>query len=71
MLFFDLFLFAGYIFDVTGSYSGGFKFAGVMSGVTIALVLGSHLLWTKLIKDDRWPRFEPTVITQDSAGSLA
>ncbi|XP_038052791.1 monocarboxylate transporter 14-like [Patiria miniata] len=49
-------LMAGYLHDVTSSYSGGFIMMGVVSGLCVALTLMLHLIWTRLIPDDRWPR---------------
>ncbi|XP_071784298.1 monocarboxylate transporter 13-like [Asterias amurensis] len=56
----------GYMFDVTNSYSMSFYFVGIVAGIAIFLVLGIHLLWTKLVKDDRWPRINKPTPTQVS-----
>ncbi|XP_022082870.1 monocarboxylate transporter 14-like [Acanthaster planci] len=52
-------LMAGYLHDVTNSYSGGFLMMGIVSGMSTALTFFLHLTWTRLIPDDRWPRIPP------------
>ncbi|XP_022103989.1 monocarboxylate transporter 13-like [Acanthaster planci] len=46
---------AGYLADTTGSYSAGFLFMAGISGLCVMLMLGLHMLWTRLVPDTRWP----------------
>ncbi|XP_022084889.1 monocarboxylate transporter 12-like [Acanthaster planci] len=46
---------SGYLHDITGSYSGCFYLLGVGAGLCVVLLVGLHLLWTRVVPDDRWP----------------
>ncbi|XP_038050772.1 monocarboxylate transporter 12-B-like [Patiria miniata] len=45
----------GYLYDVTDSYSGCFYLGGASATLGVVMILGLHLLWTRLVPDDRWP----------------
>ncbi|XP_022084927.1 monocarboxylate transporter 12-like [Acanthaster planci] len=46
---------SGHLYDTTKSYSSCFYVLGAAAGLCAVLSLGLHLLWTRLIPDDRWP----------------
>ncbi|XP_038065113.1 monocarboxylate transporter 12-B-like [Patiria miniata] len=45
----------GYLYDATHSYSGCFYLVGASAALGVVVLLGLHLLWTRLVPDDRWP----------------
>ncbi|XP_022084981.1 monocarboxylate transporter 12-like [Acanthaster planci] len=53
---------SGHLYDTTKSYSGCFYFLGAAAGLCIVLLLGLHLLWTRLVPDDRWPTIKRSAL---------
>ncbi|XP_072022970.1 monocarboxylate transporter 12-like [Amphiura filiformis] len=54
-------LLAGLLLDYTGDYMAGFLYASIMQGLCGVWVLVSHVVWTKCVKDPRWPPSLPPV----------
>ncbi|XP_072022969.1 monocarboxylate transporter 12-like [Amphiura filiformis] len=54
-------LIAGLLLDYTGDYMAGFLYASIIQGLCGVWTLVSHVMWTKCVKDPRWPPSLPSV----------
>ncbi|XP_072050033.1 monocarboxylate transporter 12-like [Amphiura filiformis] len=52
---------AGLLLDYTGDYMAGFLYASIIQGLSGVWVLVSHVVWTKCVKDPRWPPSLPSL----------